>query len=107
MMRYANDDLGNWWANAFGGMNTIRADLKETEKEYVVEAEMPGIKKEQVNITYENGVLSLTVKNDNQSDVENDQYIRCERFYGEMQRSFALDNVKEEDISAQYHDGIL
>lgn len=107
MNRFFDSDWNNLWNNAFGGMNNIRADVKETEKEYIIEAEMPGIKKEQINITYENGILNLSVKHDKQTDLESNQYIRRERFYGEMQRSFALENVKEEGINAQYKDGIL
>lgn len=110
LRRFFNEDL---WDGFFSGnlpgfiTGAIRADIKEKENEYIVEAEIPGLTKEQIEIQYENNTLTIIARQQNERNEEKDQYLRRERHYGEMRRSFYLENVMEDRIGAQYRDGIL
>eukprot|EP00727_Mastigamoeba_balamuthi_P002459 m51a1_g1221 putative heat shock protein hsp20 (213) ;mRNA; r:503627-504265 len=89
-----------------------RVDVKETQKEYVVRAELPGVKKEDVSIEVRrDGPTPMLVlhgsKREEMAD-KTDKWHRVERSFGEFTRSFALPNgVKPEQLAAKYEDGVL
>ena len=85
----------------------MRADVRETDKEYVVEVEMPGVKKEDIMINLTDDVLTLGVETKGEKNEESDGYIYRERTSGSYKRSFHVQNIKNEDVKAQYKDGIL
>jgi len=85
----------------------IRADVKEDEKGYVVEAEMPGVDKDDVTIVCEKGILTISAERAGEKEEEKDGYIRRERYLGQAKRSFALKDIKEESISARLENGVL
>lgn len=91
----------------FSSGNNMRADIKETEKEFVVEAEMPGVKKEDIKLNLEEDTLTISVERNEEKNEEKDNYIRRERRYGSMSRSFYVNNIKNEEVKADYNDGIL
>ena len=82
-------------------------DTYEKEDAIVVKAELPGVKKEDVDIDVSNNVL--TIKGERHyDDVKNEDYYRRERFHGKFQRAFTLpDNVDTSNIDAGYNDGVL
>ena len=84
-------------------------DVAETDIAYQVKAELPGIRKEDLDVTVDDGVLTIKAEhNDNQEQTENGQLIRQERSYGKFVRSLRLGaNVDEETIAAEYRDGVL
>ena len=84
-------------------------DVAETATAYQVNAELPGIRKEALDVTVDDGVLTIQAeRNDNQEQTENGQLIRQERSYGKFVRSLHLgQNVDEETITAEYRDGVL
>ena len=84
-------------------------DVAETDTAYQVKAELPGIRKEDLDVTVDDGVLTIKAEhNDNQEQTENGQLIRQERSYGTFVRSLRLGaNVDEETITAEYRDGVL
>ena len=72
------------------------ADVSETDGEYVIKAELPEVRKEDVNITLQEGVLTLAASASRKRATENEKVHRTERFYGSFARRFALpDNVDE------------
>ena len=89
--------------------NLIKTDIHETDNEYIVEAELPGIPKENIQVTYEDGVL--TISGQQQTDAVNEdkkgKLIRSERSSTSLRRQYLLENVKEDEIKASYSDGIL
>ena len=91
------------------GFFAPRIDLKESDTHYQVSAELPGVKKEDIHITLDNGVLSLEAEVKDESSEEKDgKVIRQERRYGKFMRSFNVGSgVKEEDIEASFEDGVL
>lgn len=86
----------------------MRTDIKEKGENYVIDVDLPGYEKENIEIELENGYLKVTAKVDKNINDENEKYIHKERFYGECSRSFYVgDNIKEEDIKAGFKNGIL
>ncbi|WP_425059369.1 18 kDa heat shock protein [Sporomusa carbonis] len=92
----------------FGNMaNGFRLDLRETENEYIVEADLPGVKKGDITLHYENQYLTISAKRDETQEVKDESYVRKERRYGQFQRSIYVDNVIEDKIDAKFNDGVL
>lgn len=85
----------------------IKADVKETDKEYVVEAELPGVNKDDILIDLHDDVLTLGVDTNSEKEEENDGYIYKERQRGSYRRSFNVYNIDNENVKAAYKDGIL
>lgn len=85
----------------------IRADIRENEKEYVVDIEMPGVKKEDIKLDLRDDVLTVSIDRKEEVNEEKGNYIRRERRYGSLSRSFYVENIKAEDVKAKYADGIL
>lgn len=85
----------------------MRADIREMEKEYVIEAEIPGANKEDIKLDLRDDVLTISVEHTEQVEEEKEQYIRRERKFGSYSRSFQVENVKNEDVTAKYENGIL
>lgn len=85
----------------------MKVDIRENENEYVVEAELPGVKKEEINIDLHDDRLTIAVQRDEQINVEQQNYIRKERRACSMCRSFYVENVKSENVSAKFENGLL
>lgn len=106
-----HDLVADFINNGFGfsfdiGMD-IRADIKENEQEYVVEAELPGVKKDDVVVELKDNTLSITAQVNSETNEETSNYVRKERRQGTFSRSFYVDNVDSAGVKADYKDGIL
>ena len=86
-----------------------RVDIKDKDDHYEITAELPGVVKDDIHITLEDGVLTLEAETSQEDKEENEgKVIRQERRYGRFMRSFNLGaDVHEEDISANFADGVL
>ncbi len=83
-------------------------DIVEGANDYQIKAELPGVKKEDVKITVQNGVLTIRGEKSRESEKKGDNVRRVERSYGSFQRSFTLPtSVRSEKIEASYDNGIL
>jgi len=83
-------------------------DVRETETSFVFNAELPGLKKEDVSITLEDNVLTLTGERKFEQEENKNDYRRIERSYGHFTRSFTLPNEVDNDkVGAKYGDGLL
>ena len=93
------------------GKNVMKTDIQETDKDYILEMDLPGFSKDEVKVSLENGYLTIeAAKGLDQDEQEKDtgRYIRRERYAGACQRSFYVgDNVTQEDIKAEFKHGIL
>lgn len=88
--------------------NLMKTDIKEKKDKYVMEMDLPGFEKENIKLELNNGYLTITGKQENKIDEEEEKYVHKERFYGECTRSFYVgDNIKEEDIDAEFKNGTL
>ncbi len=84
------------------------ADISETDKEYLVKAELPGIKREDVKVTLDDGVLTIEGERKFEKDDKTEKTHRVERFYGTFRRSFGLpEHVDAKGIRAESRDGVL
>jgi HSP20 family protein len=83
-------------------------DIRETEEAFLVHAELPGLSKDDVEITLENNILKLTGERRFEKDVEEKEYHRIERAYGAFTRAFSLPSrVDSSGVSASFTDGVL
>lgn len=108
------EDFFDDFFNGFGrfglmdrGINAFRTDIKETENEYIILAELPGVNKENINIEVDENYMTITAVNDEIIEEEKNNYIRKERRSGRFQRSFNISDVKADEIKAKYENGIL
>ena len=88
----------------------MKTDIKEKGDKYIIDIDLPGYDKENIDLEIEDGYLKVTAKVDKNVDDsdEDEKYIHQERFYGECSRSFYIGkNIKEEDIKASFKKGIL
>ena len=83
-------------------------DIVEDEKEWMVKAELPEVKKEDVKVTVENGVLTITGERKLEKEEKNKKYHRIERAYGNFMRTFTLpETVDTAKVNAEFKDGLL
>ena len=99
----------DFYGEAFSRAWVPAVDIYETDAhEVVVKAELPDMKREDINLTFENGVLTLKGERKVQQEVKKENYQRIERRHGVFSRSFTLPNtVDAGKISASYKDGVL
>ena len=84
------------------------ADVSENDGEYIIKAELPEVRKEDVNVTVQDGVLTLSGERKQEEREENERVHRIERFYGSFARRFALpENADEQGIRAECRDGVI
>jgi HSP20 family protein len=84
------------------------ADVSETDGEYLIKAELPEVRKEDVSITVQDGVLTLAGERKQEKREEQEKAHRIERFYGAFARRFALpENADEQGIRAECRDGVI
>ncbi len=85
-----------------------RVDLQDTETAYLLELDVPGMSKDNININFHEGVLSISGERKNEIADNGNDYVRVERRFGHFYRSFTLPKqVEENDITASYQDGVL
>lgn len=88
----------------------MKTDVKETDEGYEVDVDLPGFKKDEINLELNNGYLTISAEKALEKDGENKKgkMLRQERYSGMMQRSFYVgDYVTEEDVKASYESGVL
>ena len=84
------------------------ADISETDQEFLIKADLPEVKKEDVKITLVDGVLTISGERKREKEQKDANEIRIESFYGTFSRSFSLpDNVDTKSIRAESKDGVL
>jgi HSP20 family protein len=87
---------------------TPLVDITEDDKEYLIKAELPEVKKEDVKVTVENGTLTITGERKFEKEEKDKKYHRIERAYGSFMRSFLLpEGAAGEKVSADFKDGVL
>ena len=82
----------------------FNVDLRDTGDEYLLEAELPGLARDDIKIDLEDGILTVSAQWEN---ARNSDYLINERRFGRVQRSFSLENVAEDGITANYENGML
>lgn len=91
------------------GKNLMKTDVRETEDTYEVDIDLPGFKKDEITVDLKEGYLTIQAAKglDKDEQDKKGKYIRQERYAGACSRSFYVGDIKPEDVSAKYEDGIL
>ncbi len=91
------------------GLGEFRTDLKDTGDAYVLEADLPGFEKKDINIEMNGDILTITAErhSEHEEDDKKKNYIRCERSYGSYERQFDISGVESDGITAKYENGVL
>lgn len=116
---FLSDFLSDPWDMGFFGNRPqgqkpapamMKTDIKETEKAFELDIDLPGFKKENVHAELQDGYLTVSANTETETEDKNEQgtYLRKERFTGSCSRSFYVgDDISEDDISAKFENGIL
>ena len=99
--------LNDFENNSFSefSRNFFRTDVIDKGSHYLLSTDLPGFDKEDINVSVENGYLKITAKNEKKS--EGNSYVYRERSSGTFVRAFTLNNVDEDNITAEYKNGVL
>lgn len=98
-----------FFSNAGTAVAAFGTDVTDEGEAYKLTADLPGFKKDDINIEVENGILTITAERNEETEDKDKKgrYIRRERTYGSYRRSFDLAEVEEDNITAKYEDGVL
>ena len=97
----------SFWNDA--DVSGFRTDIKKVDGSYVLEAELPGFKKEDINIDIDKDCLTISAerKSEEKEDKGDNGFVRRERYYGSFSRSFNIKGIDTDAITAEYNDGVL
>ena len=89
--------------------NLMRTDIREKKDKYIVDIDLPGFDKDNINMSLENGYLNIHAKVEKkENNKDEEKFVHRERFFGECSRSYYVgDEIKEDDIHAEFKNGIL
>ena len=86
----------------------MKTDIKENENDYTIEVDLPGYSKENIQITVDDGYLTVSANTSKDEEDSTSKYVKRERYYGECSRSFYVGNdIETEDVKASFRNGIL
>ncbi len=102
---FFNDTFDNFFSNS----EDFSVDIKEKEDAYTLEADLPGLTKEDIQLDYTNNVLSISAHQETNKEEKDDEgnYIRRERSSRSYSRQFLIKNVDEDAIKASFENGVL
>ncbi|MFC6206481.1 Hsp20/alpha crystallin family protein [Levilactobacillus tongjiangensis] len=103
------NEVGNLGRDMFNGEDTMKTDVVEHAKNYVVTAEMPGFKKDDIHVDYRDETLRIAGKSEVKQATKDDdgRVLRQERHSQNVARSFYLPDIDLENVQANYNEGIL
>lgn len=110
---YTDKDMKKAEKKLYGrrAKNLMKTDVKENDESYELEMDLPGFRKDEINVSLENGYLTIRAAkglDQDEQEKKTGKYIRRERYAGACERSFYVgENVKEEDIKGEFRHGIL
>lgn len=93
--------------NGMSEFNRISTDVKDEGDSFVIKADMPGFKKEDIKISIEDDSLVISAERNFESEEERDGYVHRERRYGSFRRTFDVSGIETANIKADYVDGVL
>ena len=103
------DDFFNdsWPSRRSFARDTFKIDVQENDSDYLIEAELPGVDREEVNIDMNEGRMTISVQREENINEENKNYVHKERRFSSMSRSLYLDDAKSDGIKAKLENGVL
>lgn len=109
MMNLNRGLFGDAFDNFFTNESDFSVDIQEMDDAYLVEADLPGLEKENITLDYKDNMLSIRARQEQEVDEKDKEgrYIRRERSSRAYARQFLIENVKEEEITANFDNGVL
>ena len=112
---FFDDFTTDFFKPIFDGLGMVRpeqamkVDVKDEGDRYTLEADMPGVSKDDLKVEVANGMLTIAANYDESKEEkgEDDKYVYRERHCGSMRRAFNVEGIREEDITAEFKDGVL
>ena len=105
------DMLDNFERNFFGSSSntasSFRTDIRDAGDKFILEAELPGFKKEDIQLDLKDGILTISAQHSDENEEKGSSYIRRERRYGSFSRCFDVSGIQEDHITAAYNNGVL
>ena len=89
------------------GLASFRTDVRDEGDAFMLEAELPGFKKEDISIDIKDERLTISAERKFENDDEKPNFVKRERYYGSYSRSFGLEGINTDGIEASYVDGVL
>lgn len=102
-----NEAFDRVFKSSFFDSDVFRTDIRREEDHYLLEAELPGFSKEEISLDLKEGILTIRAEHKEEQEDKTGDYIRRERRFGSYSRSFNINGIDEEKISAVYENGIL
>ncbi len=95
--------------NLANGAGVFGTDIKEEDDKFILEADLPGFKKEDIKLDVDNDILTISAERHSEHEDKDKRgnYVRCERSYGSYSRSFDVSAIDADKITATYEDGVL
>ena len=92
-----------------GGIGEFKTDIRDTVEAYELEADLPGVKKEDIKVELDGNYLTVSAERNTESGEKDKKgnYVRRERSYGSYSRSFDVSGIQTDQITASYNDGVL
>ena len=104
-------DFGAMERSFFGGsgLAEFKTDIQDKGDSYLLEADLPGFKKEDIHIDLDGETMTISAERHSEHEEKDKEgnYLRCERSYGSYQRSFDISGIEEGAMKAEYADGVL
>ncbi|MCQ6280846.1 Hsp20/alpha crystallin family protein [Bacillus sp. EB600] len=97
----------SFFAPVLSDTHHFRTDIKDDGDQYVIEAELPGLEKDDIIVEYSNNYLMISAKREADMKVEDENYIRQERYFGNFIRRFYVEDIDDNAIDATFKNGIL
>lgn len=107
LFRYLDRMEQNLWGTLTEEFTRFRTDIMEDETSFTLQAELPGFEKKDIQLHVEEGCLTIQAKHAVEQEQKGKHFIRRERKSGSFSRSFSLDGINADQITASYQNGIL
>lgn len=106
---FFDENFFDFWDNGLSHMENFHTDILDQGDHYLLQAELPGFQKEDITLDLADDTLTICASHQEEDDINDKKhnYIRKERHYNSYKRSFQVDGISPNDISAEYKNGIL
>ncbi len=104
---FISDNFNDNWIRKNILPDSFKIDVEETDAEYIVHAELPGIQKDEIQLSMNEGTLTVSVEKKEETEEESKNYIHKERYFTSMSRNIYLIDGKPDNIKAKLDQGVL
>ncbi len=96
-----------FWGDS--SLSAFKTDIRDNGKEFILEADLPGFRKEDIHVDVEDNTLTITAERHSDYEQKDKQgnFVKCERSYGSFTRSFDVTGIRQDDVKAKYDNGVL